>query len=226
MCNAFLVHNICRANQQQLEVPAMAPGSNTSNSFQSHTLKPSLDELLGIARGLLADNELNDGEIEFLRSWLDDRYTITSEYPGNVIYHRIKEVLADNVVTEDERSHLVETLNKLIDGTLEDLAEQVDLTELWFDEVELIRFDKTKFCLTGNFVYGPEPVCKKAIEKRGGIVAPSVRNEPKFLVVGGLGVDEWRTGGLGVEIETALKLRGKGVPLKIIHEDSWVSQLK
>jgi len=65
-----------------------------------------------------------------------------------------------------------------------------------------------------------------AIEERGGIVSPTVSNEQQFLVVGGMGVDEWRSGGLGTEIEAAMKLKGQGVPLKIIPEDAWVSQLE
>ena len=194
-------------------------------SSPSETLKQSLGELLGLARGLMADQELTDSEIHFLNEWLDERHSMTSSFPGNVIHERIKDVLEDGVVTEEERSHLVDTLNMLIEDRLEDLAEQVDLTELWFDDVGLIDFNKARFCLTGNFVYGPEDVCKTAIEQRGGIVTPSVGDESHFLVVGGLGVDEWRNGGLGAEIELAMKLRATGKSVKIIPEDSWVAYL-
>jgi NAD-dependent DNA ligase len=194
-------------------------------SSPSETLKQSLGELLGLARGLMADQELTDSEIHFLHEWLEERYSMTSSFPGNVIHERIKEVLKDGVVTEEERSHLVETLNMLIEDRLEDLAEQVDLTELWFDDVGLIDFNKARFCLTGNFVYGPSDVCKVAIEQRGGTVAPSVSDEAQYLVVGGLGLDEWRTGGLGAEIESAMRLRAKGKSVKIIPEDSWVAHL-
>jgi len=204
----------------------MPPFSDSSGNYNSDALKQSLGELLGLARGLLADQELSDSEIEFLHQWLEDRYSMTSSFPGNVIYNRIKEVLADGVVTEDEREHLVETLNMLVEGRLEELTDQVDLTELWFDEVGLIEFHDARFCLTGNFVYGPREICKMAIEERGGIVSPTVSNEQQFLVVGGMGVDEWRSGGLGTEIEAALRLKGQGIPLKIIPEDAWVSQLE
>ena len=194
-------------------------------SNPSETLKQSLGELLGLARGLMADQELTDSEIHFLNEWLDERHPMTSSFPANVIHERIKDVLEDGVVTEEERSHLVDTLNMLIEDRLEDLAEQVDLTELWFDDVGLIDFNKARFCLTGNFVFGPEDVCKTAIEQRGGIVTPSVGDELHFLVVGGLGVDEWRSGGLGVEIESAMRLRATGKSVKIIPEDSWVAHL-
>ena len=195
------------------------------SSSPSEKLKQSLGELLGLARGLMADEELSDSEIHFLHDWLQDRYAMTSSFPGNVIHERIKDVLEDGVVTEEERSHLVETLNMLIEDRLDDLAEQVDLTELWFDEVGLIDFNNKNFCLTGNFVYGPKEVCQTAIEKRGGVVSSSVGDDSEFLVVGGLGVDEWRSGGLGSKIESAMRLRAGRKSLKIIPEDSWVANL-
>jgi hypothetical protein len=185
-----------------------------------------LGELLGIARGLLADRKLSNDEIHFLHEWLEAHYSIASSFPGNAIHERVRSVLEDGVITEEERSHLVDTLSMLIEDRLEDLAEQVDLTELWFDEVGLIEFDRTRFCLTGNFVYGPLDVCKTAIEQLGGIVTPSVSSEAQFLVVGALGVDEWRVGGLGAEIEAAMRLRARGQPLKIIPEDCWVAHLR
>lgn len=195
------------------------------SSNPGENLKQSLGELLGLARGLLADQELTDSEINFLHDWLEERYHMTSSFPGNVIHKRIKEVLEDGIVTEEERSHLVNTLTMLVEDRLEDLAEQVDLTELWFDEVGLIDFNQSKFCLTGNFVYGPLEICESAIEERGGVVNKSVGREVQYLVVGGLGVDEWRSGGLGAEIEKAMRLRARDNSVKIIPEDSWVAHL-
>ena len=203
----------------------MARKLNDFSNYQSEALRQSLRELLGIARGMLADRQLSDGEIDYLKKWLDARHEMTASFPGNVIHERIKHVLEDGVVTEEERSHLVDTLNMLTEERLEDLAEQVELDELWFDEVGLINFDKSRFCLTGNFVYGPREECKTAIQQRGGTVVPAVGEETQYLVVGALGVDEWRSGGLGTQIEKAMRLRVQGKPVKIIPEDSWVVHL-
>jgi NAD-dependent DNA ligase len=209
-----------------MTVTAMADQSDNFGNIDSRALKQSLGELLGIARGLLADNVLSNDEIHFLRDWLDEHNAVSSAFPGNVIHARIGQVLEDGVVTEEERSHLVETLNMLIEDRLEYLSEQIDLTELWFDQVETINFEGTRFCLTGNFVYGPFEVCKTAIEQRGGIIHSGVSLDTQLLVVGGLGVDEWRTGGLGVEIEKAMRLRASGEAAKIIPEDALASNLK
>jgi len=207
-------------------VTGVADQSDQIGNIDSLTLKQSLGELLGIARGLLADSELRNDEIRFLRDWLDQRAEVNSSFPGNVIYDRIEQVLEDGVVTEEERSHLVDTLNMLIEDRLEHLAEQVDLTELWFDQVETVSFEQTRFCLTGTFVYGPTQACKSEIEKLGGVVDPGVTPNTQFLVVGGLGVDEWRSGGLGAEIEKAMRYRASGQAVKIIPEDALAALLK
>jgi NAD-dependent DNA ligase len=199
--------------------------ADKADNFSSDSLKKSLNELLGLARGLMADQLLSDSEILYMHDWLEDRYSVTSSFPGNVIHARIKEVLEDGIITEEERRYLVETLNTLIEGRLEDLTDEVDLTELWFDEPGIIDFHSTRFCLTGNFVYGPREVCQTAIESRGGQVLPAITNEPEILVVGGLGVDEWRTGRLGSKIEAALQMKKQGLPVKIIAEEAWVEQL-
>ena len=135
----------------------MASETEDFGNFYPSQLKQSLGELLGIARGLLADQELSDAEIKFLDDWLDQRFEITSSFPGNVIHSRIKQVLEDDIITEEERSHLVATLTMLI----EDRSEE------------------------------------------------EVRSRH----------------GLGTEIEAAMKLRALGKPVKIIPEDSWVTQL-
>jgi NAD-dependent DNA ligase len=202
----------------------------TDPKFHASASDPGLsepfDELLGIARGLLADERLSDDEIGFLSGWLNQHRSIARQFPGDVIHDRVRAVLEDGVVTEEERSHLVDTLNMLIQNRLADLAERVDLTELWFDDAGTIGFGGSKFCLTGKFVFGSPGLCRSAIEQRSGIVTASVGDDTNFLVVGGLGLDEWRSGGLGVEIEKAMRLRATGRPVKIIPEDALVAQFR
>lgn len=195
----------------------------------SASLKESLGELLGLARGMLADQELSNSEINVMRAWLADHADLARSFPGNVIQSRVEAVLEDGIITEEERNHLVETLAQLLDGKLKPLEEQIDITELWFDEAGEIDFDRSRFCLTGNFVYGPVRLCSLATQLRGGQVSSDlseiVSDYTQYLVVGALGVDEWREGGLGRQIETAMRLRSSGASVKIIPEDNWLAQL-
>ena len=62
-----------------------------------------LSELIGFARGLIADNELNDDEIESLYKWLIASDAATSNPIVGKIVERIRDVYADGYVDEDER---------------------------------------------------------------------------------------------------------------------------
>lgn len=77
-------------------------------------LNRSLGALLGIAQGLLSDKHLSDLEIDFLREWLVQNEALAASWPGDIIASRVQHVLADGVVTDDERTHLVKTLQDLV----------------------------------------------------------------------------------------------------------------
>ena len=85
---------------------------------------------MGIAKGLICDESLNDKEIHFLNHWLTKHENISLPWPGSVLYARLKAMLADDVITEDERTYLTETLQKLVGGTLEELSEQGHVADL------------------------------------------------------------------------------------------------
>src|SRR5689334_12117515 len=86
--------------------------------------------LVGIVQGILADGQLNDKEIGFLQHWLDGADNVALTWPGSAIHSQIKEVLADGLITEQERGHLTSTLLKLVGGTLDELAESTHVCAL------------------------------------------------------------------------------------------------
>ena len=191
----------------------------------ANQMKRSLGALVGIAQGLLSDQHLSDQEIRFLNDWLTTNDAIAASWPGDVIHARIRTALADGVVTEAERTHLIDTLQQLIGGALDDLAASTHVTGLAFDDVPGVEFEGARFCLTGEFVYAPREVCATAISKRGGIVGDSVTKKLRYLVVGGLGSDEWKHGSFGTKIEKAILYKRSGLPILIVHEDRWASSL-
>ncbi len=185
----------------------------------------SLGALLGIAQGMLSDQHLADGEIQFLQQWLENNSAISTAWPGDVIYHRVKNVLADGIVTEDEREHLTETLQSLLGGTMKQLADATHVTQLLPYEQPTIVFANATFCLTGDFVYAPRKVCESAIVSLGGNAKSAVSKKIDYLVVGGLGSNEWKHGSFGTKIDGAMRLKREGAPISIIHEDHWASAL-
>src|SRR5437868_6317654 len=116
-------------------------------------MRTSCAALIGIVQGLMADSHLNDQEIRFLRDWLAGAQNVSLTWPGTVIYAQIEAILADGVVTIEEREHLAETLRQLIGGRLDEVAEASFVSELPLDRVEGIDICDRLFCFTGDFVF-------------------------------------------------------------------------
>lgn len=188
-------------------------------------LNQSSAELLGLAEGLISDHVLADTEVQFLDQWLKHHDAIAHTWPGDVLHQRVQHVLADGKVTEEERAHLIATLRQLIGGSLERLAESPKVTTLAIDEIDAVQFSDAWFCLTGEFVFAPKQKCAEAIAARGGVVKSSVSKRLNYLVIGGLGSDEWKHGSFGTKIEKAIALKRQGASILIIHEDQWASAL-
>lgn len=201
-----------------------------TNSFarrgasNTNEVKHSLSALLGIAQGVLCDGHLSNQEIQFLDDWLATNEAIATSWPGDVVRARIRSVIADGVITEAERAHLSLTLQQLIGGTLDELAASPRVTQLAFDDVRRLQIPGSSFCLTGDFVYGSRDACVSAIEQRGGTTT-NVTRKLRYLVVGGLGSEEWKHGSFGTKLEKAIRYKREGTGILIVHEDSWVASL-
>jgi NAD-dependent DNA ligase len=187
-------------------------------------MRTSCAALVGIVQGLMADGVLNDQEILSLKRWLDGAQNVSLSWPGTVIHAQVQAVLADGFVTADERAHLVSTLGQLLGGKLDEVAEASFVSELPIDQLHGLELVGKQFCFTGDFVFGPRKTCEDAAVRRGGLIS-GVTKKLDYLVVGGLGSPEWKHGSFGTKIEKAMQHKQTGVPLFIVHEDTWASAL-
>jgi NAD-dependent DNA ligase len=185
----------------------------------------SAQSLVGIVTGLLADQRINDQEIQFLQGWLDAHGEVACAWPGDILHQRVKAALSDGIITEIERAHIVETLQLLIGGSEETAARANHVTELGFDDSQAIVFAGFAFCLTGDFVYAPREACEGEIIKRGGLVKSGVSKKVRYVVVGSLGSPEWKHGSYGTKIEKAMQLKQAGAQLAVVKEDVWAAAL-
>lgn len=79
----------------------------------------SCETLLGICSGIMADAKLNDDEIMFLSTWIEDHSEMTTFWPGDVLAMQVRDILADGIITEDERNHMIATLTSITGGTIQ-----------------------------------------------------------------------------------------------------------
>lgn len=188
-------------------------------------LKRGCESLLGICAGLIADGQLNDLEIRFLRMWLIENSSISATWPGEVIHQRISDVLSDGVISEEERSYLLKTLEQLVGGSfVEEGAIPANSSTLGIDEGVNIVMTGKSFCFTGQFLYGTRNACERVVTQRGGIIK-SVSKNLDYLVLGELSSHSWKYTSFGNKIDAAIELKNSGIPLLIVSEAQWVQAL-
>jgi NAD-dependent DNA ligase len=186
-----------------------------------NNLLKSAESLLGLCRGLIADNQLNEAEIGFLDAWLQEHRELADTWPGDVIARRLRAILADGVVTHDEAEDLKETLSLITGGFLDHGVVSGTSTRLPLEDVHSILFPDTTFCFTGKFLYGARARCHQATEALGGICQGNVTSSLHFLVIGDLASRDWITTSYGRKIEAAINLKERGNSIRIISEKNW-----
>ncbi|MDO8386497.1 MAG: BRCT domain-containing protein [Polaromonas sp.] len=192
---------------------------------EARLLRRGCESLLGIAAGLVADGELNAKEILFLSVWLKENAEIASTWPGEIIYKRVSEVMADGVVTKEEADYLKQTLVDLIGGCFAvDGAIAKDSIKLPTNEDAIVQISNSTFCFTGAFLFGTRTACEKATETRGGRVV-GIGKKLNYLVIGELSSRDWKYSSFGSKIESAVQLQAEGVRLNIVSEALWVRAL-
>lgn len=186
----------------------------------------SLQMLIGICSGISADGKINDDEIHYLQTWLAENRRIASAWPGNVLSSRIMAVLADGVITGEERSHMLETIRSITGNYFSETGAALPEAPAFPDVFgnHEIKIAGSSFCFTGEFFFGLRKACEEAVAKRGGRSVGRVTSSLDYLVVGSRPTPDWKHGSFGLKIERAAALQ-KRCALKIIREDQWTAAL-
>lgn len=58
-------------------------------------LDAGIDELIGLIRGILADGEVSEAETVSLAAWTLKHSDIVTDWPVNVVAHRLNRIFAD-----------------------------------------------------------------------------------------------------------------------------------
>lgn len=180
-----------------------------------------VSELIGIARGLVADGELNDSEIEFLHRWLVANGAAQQSPMIGLLLERIRDIYADGWVDEAERNDLTDTLIQLCGNDFE-LGEVMKPTSLPLtNPAPNLDFEGKKFCLTGTFTYGRRATCEAVVSSFGGKCTSNVSWGTDYLVIGEYSTGAWAQSSFGRKIEEAIKFRSEGSPIAIVAEHHW-----
>lgn len=188
----------------------------------------SVDELLGLCKGIAADGKVVQAEAEFLQNWLLANVEIMNTWPANVLRRRIGDMLADGVLDANEQKELLEVLRELNgpEPWVEEFANMSTFLPI-DDPLPKINFQDKVFCFTGRFLYGTRASCQETVQILGGAPANNITKKLDYLVVGAVGSRDWIHSSVGRKIEKAVDYRDQqATGLAIVSGTHWVEHVE
>lgn len=180
-----------------------------------------VNELLGLAHGVIADGIVSQQEAEYLKKWLVANIAARDNPLVANLLQRISGILSDNVLDREEAQELLETLSSFAGGDFE-LGELLKSSCLPLDNPQpTLCISGSHFCFTGTFAFGSRKQCEQAVAKLGGY-SGSMTMRTDYLVVGIYATESWAHSSYGRKIEKALTMKEKGVNITIIGENHWL----
>lgn len=181
------------------------------------------NELIGIAKGLVADGKVVEAEAEYLQRWLIANSVVSNNPVIATLLHRVNQLLRDGNLDDDEAAELFDTLHNFTGGDTV-IGETNKSTTLPLDNpAPHIQFIDRHFCFTGTFAYGTRAECEAAVARLGAITG-SLTAKTHYLVIGIYATDSWAHSTYGRKIEKAVEMKGKGLPVLIVGEEHWLQQ--
>lgn len=76
-------------------------------------LEKSLNSLLGLVEGISIDSMINEAEVGFIRSWLQENHELKNCHPFSELMPVVEKAIADGVLTSEERADILWLCEKL-----------------------------------------------------------------------------------------------------------------
>lgn len=195
-------------------------------AIRNHQLTRATQALMGICSGIVADAHLHDREVQFLSTWLAENADVSKQWPGNEVARRVKDVMADGIITDTERAELLDVLQKLSGNFFCTTGAAIEEgPALPIDDDPSIFFRDMTFCFTGKFIYGTRACCERAILRLGAMPVDSISKRLNYLVIGTMIEPQWINTTYGRKIEKAAAYRDEGCDIIIVSERQWTAAL-
>lgn len=204
----------------------MTDDPKTQNLLRKRQLNKSVEMLLGMVTGMLADGQLSDLEIKFLNTWLAEHADVASVWPGNVVAKLVSETVSDGFISETERGRLLKMLTDLAGSDFAQTGSvSAEVATLPVDEHCLVDLRDANVCLTGEFLFGTRAKCEELATQAGATPHSTITKKITYLVIGTNVSPHWAHTSYGRKIEQAMALQQNGHSIRIISERRWLSAL-
>ncbi len=191
-----------------------------------HQLDRSVEQLLGLATGMIADGALSNLEINYLSTWLSEHSDVASVWPGSVVAELVEEILSKGGVSEADRARLLKMLSDLSGSDfLGTGSVSAEVTTLPLDEWCTVNLKDSHICLSGEFLFGTRTKCEEVAVAFGSIAHATITKKIAYLVLGTKVSPSWAHTSFGRKIEQAIALQQNGHIIKIISERRWLEAL-
>lgn len=185
----------------------------------------AIDELVGLCKGMIADQNLSEEEVGFLTSWLQANQQAINVWPASAIASRINQITSDKIITAEERGDILALLQEIVGQSQNTRATNNSTVLPLTKPAPPVFFRQNRFCLTGRFAVGPRVDVEYEIQERGGLIDKTVTSSTNFLLIGEIGSRDWIHTTHGRKIEKAIAMAEKGAPIALISEEHWADHL-
>ncbi|MBD8569019.1 MULTISPECIES: BRCT domain-containing protein [Pseudomonas syringae group] len=188
--------------------------------------RKSVDALIGISVGLIADGQINQLEAQFLQKWIETNLAHLDDPVVNILFRRLNDMLSDGILSAEESEDLMLLLKQFTGIAPASNAPALRVSSLPLnDPLPIIDWSDRTFMLTGTMAYGPRKSCESLIVERGGLIGAGVSKKVHYLIVGSVGNEQWLHSSYGTKIKRAVELRESGIPIAIVSEEHWQKAL-
>ena len=185
-----------------------------------------IDQLIGLAQGILADGIVSQAEAEMLQSWLRVNHRTDNPYVSQLL-DQVERVLEDGVLDEDEGRELHDALMSWTGSGGADGEESTTAALPLDPEPRTVRMAGNMFVFTGTGIFGTRKMMQDATIRAGGTAERSITMRTNFVVLGTYVTPAWVHQSFGRKIEKAMDYRDrKGTGVQIVHEEDWAQALE
>ena len=177
--------------------------------------------LHGLFAGFIADGSLDDREVVHLYDWCQANPELAERWPVSELRQLLAEVLADGVISDEERRQL----RTFVESLADDFRMEGVPTSSIFDPNPEIVFPGKRFLLTGKLTMCTRKTAQQMIKDRGGLVAKNPSSTLDYLIVGDEGNVNFQFARYGRKIERVLNLKSDGCEILVVNERTFIDAM-
>lgn len=201
-------------------------GQPVCNFHAARVSTRTVDELIGLSKGIIADGVVNEAEAAALVRWLEENYHLASDdFVVQMLGKRVACMLEDGVIDEEERTELFDILSAVSGNDTQSMTASSSLP---LDAPKpSVKFYERNFVLTGKFASGTRKFCQSLVHDLGGIPQKGVSLQTNYVVIGEIGSRDWKHSSYGTKIMKAVEYRERpNTSIAIISEEYWAECIR